>query len=149
MGGALSYDFITENLSLVGEEFLKHFIENIVSQNRDSTLEHLQTLKLRSVDPRRFVEEFLFALRDRLMTEKESATFQRLHSIFSSFSSAYARLRDFPDGFLLIEITTLSCLGVGNTTPERAPPSVTVKPEKSPIPPPAPPEESVTQDIPK
>ena len=110
VAGKLSRSFIVENLSLVGEGFLSVFTEALVSHDQDAVIAHLEDLKNRSIEPRRFFDEYLYYLRDQLFEKLSDPSFPRIMEIFRAFEETYPKLRDFPDPFLLLEIAVLSLI---------------------------------------
>ncbi len=146
IGGELSYEFIIENLSLVGDEFLDQVTDYIARTDLSGIREKLSDLRLRSIEPRRFLEQFLYFLRERAYQTIGTPNFSQIWKIFEALSSAYAKLKEFPDGFLLIEMTLLGLIGGGET---RSPP-ISRAPSDAPkillteIVPPAPRERTIT-----
>ncbi len=68
-------------------------------------------LRLRSIEPRRFLEQFLYHLRERAYGAINTEEFSGIWRTFEACSGAYARLKEFPDGFLLLEMTCIGLLG--------------------------------------
>jgi DNA polymerase III gamma/tau subunit len=110
IAGVLSYDFMMENLSLLGEDFLANLTQSILTKDIESLTQSMDTLRARSIDARRFTEELLGYIRTRSLALARTAEFVPLWSIFRALSEAYARLKEFPDGFSLIEMTLLGVM---------------------------------------
>lgn len=116
IGGVLRRKFIEENLALVGEGFLGDFLAALANKDSVKILEKLNDLKHRSIEARRFFDELLFFMRDRLVESLSSPQFAIYERIFRAFEAAYGKLRDFPEPFLLLEITSLSLVNIASVT---------------------------------
>lgn len=116
IGGVLRRKFIEENLALVGEGFLGDFLAALANKDSVKILEKLNDLKHRSIEARRFFDELLFFMRDRLVESLSSPQFAVYERIFRAFEAAYGKLRDFPEPFLLLEITSLSLVNIASVT---------------------------------
>ena len=97
IAGVLSYDFMMENLSLLGEDFLTTLVQDILTKNIESFTQAMDTLRARSIDPRRFAEELLGYVRTRALALARTVEFAPLWFIFKTLSEAYPRLKEFPD----------------------------------------------------
>ncbi|MFZ4461832.1 MAG: hypothetical protein ACOYN2_04910 [Patescibacteria group bacterium] len=139
IGGVLRRKFIEENLALVGEGFLSDFLAALANKDLVKILEKLNDLKHRSIEARRFFDELLFFMRDRLVESLSSPQFAVYERIFRAFEAAYGKLRDFPEPFLLLEITSLSLVNIASVTamsdvPLRNTERVEYKPTPTPTP---------------
>jgi DNA polymerase III subunit gamma/tau len=121
IGGVLSYDFMMENLSLLGDDFLQALIQSVFSRDIDGVVQSIEMLRARSIDPRRFTEELLGYLRTRSLTLARTAEFAPLWLIFKAVSEIYSRLKDFPDGFILVEMTLLANMTSNSEMPLSSP----------------------------
>ncbi len=77
--------FIEENLALVGEGFLSDFLAALANKDAVRVLEKLADLKLRSIEARRFFDELLFFMRDRLVEALSTPHFATYERIFRAF----------------------------------------------------------------
>jgi DNA polymerase-3 subunit gamma/tau len=117
IAGVLSYDFMMENLSLLGDDFLATLTQSILTKDIDALLQAMDTLRARSIDARRFTEELLGYIRTRSLALARTAEFVPLWLVFRVLSEAYTRLKEFPDGFMLIEMTLLGVMTQADSTP--------------------------------
>ena len=85
IGGILRKKFIEENLALVGEAFLADFLVALARRDAEKTLKMLTELKSRSIEARRFFDELLFFIRDRLIEALSSPNFATYERIFRAF----------------------------------------------------------------
>lgn len=67
----------------------------------------LDQVKQNSSDPRRFLEQCLYFLRDAAYRQMGTPQFSATWKAFQVCTDAYRKLKDFPDGFLLIEVSIL------------------------------------------
>jgi DNA polymerase-3 subunit gamma/tau len=108
VGGRLSYEFIRDNLSIVGTERLREITDTILANDPAGLAVIFAQLKTESVEPKRLLEQYLYFLRETAFAEIQSPSFPRLMRIFDACSVAYGRVKDFPNGFLLLEMTLLA-----------------------------------------
>jgi DNA polymerase-3 subunit gamma/tau len=116
IAGVLSYDFMMENLSLLGDDFLATLTQTILTKDIDALTQAMDTLRARSIDARRFTEELLGYIRTRSLALARTAEFAPLWLVFRALSEAYTRLKEFPDGFMLIEMTLLGVMTQTDST---------------------------------
>lgn len=126
IAGRLSYDFVMDNLSLLGDEFLADLTANILSGDTRELLAQIVVLRERSVDPKRFLDELLGYLRNTATEALGTPRFVPVWRLFGALAPLYNRLKDFPDGVLLLEMTML-----GYMSPEATAPARSVPPAKS------------------
>jgi DNA polymerase III gamma/tau subunit len=124
IAGVLSYDFMMENLSLLGDDFLATLTQSILTKDIDALLQAMDTLRARSIDARRFTEELLGYIRTRSLALARTAEFVPLWLVFRVLSEAYTRLKEFPDGFMLIEMTLLGVMTQTDSTPVAKTPGI-------------------------
>lgn len=133
VGGTLTKNFIEENLSLVGEGFLSDYVSALLNKDAKKLFSLLQDLSLRSIDAGRFLEEILFFLRSELIRTVGTSEFIPYGRVFRAFESAYPKLRDYPDPFMLLEIASLSLVhndgGIVESKVAKVPERTTPAPE--------------------
>ena len=86
---------------------------SILAPNPSGLVKFLNELKLQSIEPKRFLEQYLYYLRERAFSELASPNLPRLVRIFDACSLAYPKMKEFPNGFLLLEMTFLGQMQPG------------------------------------
>lgn len=107
MGGVLSYEFIRDNLSIIGPERLREITDAILSNDATGLAGIFAQFKTESIEPRRLLEQYLYFLRESAFEALQSPDFPRLIRLFDACTGAYGKIKDFPNGFLLLEMTFL------------------------------------------
>lgn len=110
IGGVLSYDFIRENLAIVGTERLEALTESILQSDAQMLIDALQQLKMDSVDSDRFFEQYLYFLKDLAFDSLTSPKYSKIMRLFEACTIAYTKIKSFPNSFLLLEMTLLGQL---------------------------------------
>ena len=118
VGGMLSYDFIRDNLSIVSQDRLEQITDAVISNDTSQLKMMFSQFKMESIEPRRLLEQYLYFLRESAFDAVQTPNFSRLIRIFDACTTAYSKIKDFPNGFLLLEMTLLSQIQTAN---ERAP----------------------------
>ena len=87
-----------------------NLFDAIAQKNGEKVRDILDTIKQNSSDPRRFLEQCLYFLREKAYREMGTDAFKSTWQAFQVCTDAYRKLKDFPDGFLLVEVSLLGLL---------------------------------------
>lgn len=114
VGGMLSYEFIRDNLSIVGQERLQQITDAVISNDILQLKVIFSQFKTESIEPRRLLEQYLYFLRESAFDAVQTSNFSRLIRIFEACTGAYSKIKDFPNGFLLLEMTLLGQMHIAS-----------------------------------
>lgn len=132
----VSTEHVRYTLSLIDEALLENIIEWLKSTDIVRIRTIIETLKERHIQVRSFFDQIMYRLRDLMIEHIEDSDFYVYSEIMNLIEEAYSRIRNVPDGFMLIEITLLRIakrwskpLSVESKPVEHIPPT-NQKPEK-------------------
>ena len=105
--GTLRLAVLEEHLGFVSDTTIALIVDALVRDDRTQALTLIDSYRGRSVDVRRFVEQILITLRDRIADALDTPAFARYIRMFDVFADVYDRLRSTPDPFILMEVGIL------------------------------------------
>lgn len=103
-------------LGLIEESLVDACVEAIRDQDIPKTLELIEHLKDRHIEARGFLEQIMYRVRDRMIESLDQPVFSSYNEIMSLLEHGYSRVRVFPDGMMLIELTLLRIAKRGSLT---------------------------------
>lgn len=115
---------------------MKSLTDSILSGDGEVLARQLSELRLQSIEPKRFLEQYLYFLRELAFEQmNETPSLSRVLRLFDACTAAYSRMKEFPNGFMLLELTllgqlvpTASSIVTASSTEKRAISPVAVKP---------------------
>ncbi len=103
----ITTEHVRHTLSLLEDEFIDTIIHNLEYHNSAEILAILDQIRERHIQVRSFFEQLMYRLRDLMVEHIGDDFFYVYHSLFSPIQDAYTKIRNIPDGMMLIEITLL------------------------------------------
>ncbi len=106
--GELKFDFISQNLGLVGEEHVDTFFESLVAKSTAEALEKINKLVESSYNLAEFNREFIEFLRDKMLDQVNSnQSVEEIIKIIEIFSQAGIELKNTVVPQLPLEIAVI------------------------------------------
>lgn len=103
----VSTDHVRHTLSLLEDELIDTIISTLESHDASEILAILDKLRDRHIQARSFFDQLMYRLRDLMVEHIADELFYVYHDLFSPIQDAYTKIRNIPDGMMLIEITLL------------------------------------------
>lgn len=96
---------------------MKRLTDSILQGDGEVLAKQLSELRLQSIEPKRFLEQYLYFLRELAFERMgEPIALSQVFRLFDACTTAYTRIKEFPNGFMLLELTLLGQLipeGIG------------------------------------
>lgn len=103
----ISTDHVRHTLSLLEDELIDTIISTLERHDAREILTILDKLRDRHIQARSFFDQLMYRLRDLMVEHIADELFYVYHDLFSPIQDAYTKIRNIPDGMMLIEITLL------------------------------------------
>ncbi len=103
----ITTEHVRHTLSLLEDEFIDTIIRNLEHHNSTEILAILDQIREQHIQVRSFFEQLMYRLRDLMVEHIGDDFFYVYHNLFSPIQDAYTKIRNIPDGMMLIEITLL------------------------------------------
>ncbi|GAB0174266.1 MAG: hypothetical protein HHAS10_01450 [Candidatus Altimarinota bacterium] len=103
----VSTEHVRYTLSLIDEDLLEKIIEGLKGSDIALIRSIIDSLKERHIQVRSFFDQLMYRLRDLMLEHIDDSDFYVYSEIMNLIEDAYSRIRNIPDGLMLIEITLL------------------------------------------
>lgn len=103
----ISTDHVRHTLSLLEDELIDTIISTLERHDAREILTILDKLRDRHIQARSFFDQLMYRLRDLMVEHIADESFYVYHDLFAPIQDAYTKIRNIPDGMMLIEITLL------------------------------------------
>ena len=110
----LSLEFLQNTFSMIDDDFMDEIIEILASKNHEKFAEMIEKIKTQHIRSENFFEQIILRLRDKMVENLGNEKFGIYNSIFEIFRKSYPSIGYFSDNFLVIEMTLMQALNVGN-----------------------------------
>lgn len=110
----LSLEFLQNTFSMIDDDFMDEIIEILASKNHEKFREMIEKIKTQHIRSENFFEQIILRLRDKMVENLGNEKFGIYNSIFEIFRKSYPSIGYFSDNFLVIEMTLMQALNVGN-----------------------------------
>lgn len=114
LDGKITLAHTKSTLMIVDDAHLEAVIQVLLRKDTTKLLSLIKELRSMHINTRSYLEQLLYALRDKLFLSLNSPDYYELESIFAIVMDAHGKLRSFPDGMMLLETMLLRALKRGN-----------------------------------
>ena len=99
---------------MIDDDFMDEIIEILASKNHEKFAEMIEKIKTQHIRSENFFEQIILRLRDKMVENLGNEKFGIYNAIFEIFRKSYPSIGYFSDNFLVIEMTLMQALNVGN-----------------------------------